>query len=743
MEQKRHYADFFYVPQDYKANMTRENINETPETWLQFYPHAKYVDFLQTLLGVINGGSKSVWLTGNYGTGKSFAALVTQKLFMDDEARVRRWFADCKNALVDGETLQNDLLARRREGTLVVFDYNAQGLGPDADLLVRLEQGVIGALNEINMIIPAKANLDEIIVRLREEGVNFFKTRDEIQDRLAYLNAGIKTTEQLIDELEKPHNPTDAPVDLLGDVQKVFHARSIYLGVTVDRFSTWINEVLKSNNLRRIVYIFDEFSGFIETNKEHLKTFEEVSGSENAVGKFYLVPVTHMSIKAYESWAAANAKKSGDRFHFRNLQMPNDTAFQLAAHAMKGIPQTSDEWKTERDKLWSAVSSIADTNFDANDVSRKSFYNILPIHPMAAFLLKFLAESAHSNQRSIFEYLKGNADGREFQDFIRIGGPGIKSKQFLTVDYLWKYFIEREDLGLNKEIISIRSEFERIKGREFQNREEDDEDIRVLKTVLLFCLLSRLNPEGHERLKPTVRNIELSFQGDGAIVNVSGIIKSLADKHCFSVVNGNIELFATYVGGAEVQKKVSELEGKFHELLSGKVQEEIKKHIKSLTSSFSAGRFDIRVSDLSHTTLTNINAATRDRYSMGLNKDNGAVCLWFVVAKNREEQLQIPEKIKALLNNLRDHRILMFALPNLSFCDSNAELWNEYVLQYAQYMLENDSAAKTQRQKAYEKLEREWFDEIKKSTQVLKVYSTVNGQVESVQEPNGTKYGIR
>ena len=48
MEQKRHYADFFYVPQDYKANMTRENINETPETWLQFYPHAKYVDFLQT-----------------------------------------------------------------------------------------------------------------------------------------------------------------------------------------------------------------------------------------------------------------------------------------------------------------------------------------------------------------------------------------------------------------------------------------------------------------------------------------------------------------------------------------------------------------------------------------------------------------------------------------------------------------------------------------------------------------------
>ena len=31
---------------------------------------------------------KSVWLTGPYGTGKTHAALVLQKLFMDDEARV-------------------------------------------------------------------------------------------------------------------------------------------------------------------------------------------------------------------------------------------------------------------------------------------------------------------------------------------------------------------------------------------------------------------------------------------------------------------------------------------------------------------------------------------------------------------------------------------------------------------------------------------------------------------------------
>lgn len=65
---------------NYTSAMTREAINTTPERWLDFYPHAKYLEFLNTLFDE----SRSVWMTGNYGTGKSNASLVTQKLFMDD-----------------------------------------------------------------------------------------------------------------------------------------------------------------------------------------------------------------------------------------------------------------------------------------------------------------------------------------------------------------------------------------------------------------------------------------------------------------------------------------------------------------------------------------------------------------------------------------------------------------------------------------------------------------------------------
>lgn len=725
----RHYSDYFTVPQDYKANMTREAINETPETWLDFYPHKKFSEFLVTLFDGITSGSKSVWMTGNYGTGKSNAALVTQKLFMDDDARVRNWFERCKAALDDRENLENGLFAYRKEGTLVVYDYNASGVGPAEEFLVRLEKGLIAALNERGLSIPASSNLASVVERLKREGTHFFITRDTIQGQLTHLHSGITTVEQLVDALNKEHNMTDAPTRLLDDVQRVFHKDSIYLNVDVTTFRQWVATIISTHNLKRIIYIFDEFSDFIDANKEQLKTFEEVTENPG-VNHFFLVPVTHLDIGAFWSENAPGAKKARDRFYFRNLHMPNETAFKLAKHAMKDNPnpQLASEWKVEKDNLWTSVSSIAD-KFNPDDVSRQSFYDILPIHPMAAFLLKFLSESARSGQRSIFEYLKGGADGKEFQDFIRLGGPEVENKQFLTVDYLWKYFMERDDLGQSKEITAIRAEYERIRNREFSNQMDDAVELRILKAILLFCLLQQLSPDGHERLKPTVENIELSFKGDGTIADTAGIVKQLAERHCFSVVNGNIGLFATTVDNAALQTKIAEQETKFHDLLHEKVEKILDEHTKNARSSHSVGRFEIRVSDPAHTTLTNITSSVRERYGKEQNKDNASVCLWFVIAKNKKEELLITEKINSILAQLRDHRILMFMFPQHSFCHDNTSLWNDYVRQYAQYLLENDSVAKNQIKTAFERLEREWFDKIKQHSTVIKVYSYNNGQI--------------
>ena len=712
--EKRVYKDYFTVPADYTANMTREAIDETPDKWLDFYPHAKYLDFLKTIFDEL----KSVWLTGNYGTGKSNAALVTQKLFMDDFNRVDRWFEEYRNVIPNCDALKDHLRQVREEGILVVYDYNASGVGPNEEFLVRLEKGLLAALKEHGYISPANANLDAVIERLKREGDNFFRTRDSMLGEMRSLKSDIYTVDQLVFRLREEGNSA-TPTHYLDDVQAVFHRDNIFLNVNVSTFRAWISAICKINNLKRIIYIFDEFSEFIDSNSGTLKTFEDVTEAP-AVNHFYLVPVTHKELSAFYGENSPGAKKARDRFYFRNLQMPNDIAFRLAAHAMKPNEKEPycSEWKKEKDSLWNSIVTVVDKFSDPETseayVARQSFYDILPIHPMAAFLLKFLAESARSNQRSIFEYLKGSADGREFQDFVATGGPQISNRQFLTVDYLWKYFMEREDSGQSRDIIALKMEYDRIKAREFANYDDEQPEIRVLKTVMLFTLLSRLNPNGHDRLRPTVENIELSFRGDGVVTDVGAYLRDLSEnRHCFSIINGNIELYSSTVGNNDLEKKKQELSNQFYDLLADECKSQMELATRSVRAKFSGGRFDIRVSDVSHTSLVNITSTSRDKYSSALNNDDGSICLWFVVAKNKDEQLQIRERQKSLLQNLRGYRIIMIDFPEITFCGKNLNLWDEYIGLRAQYILENNEGARKQIKRSYTNIENEWTATLK------------------------------
>ena len=85
----RHYTDYFIVNIGHGPIMTREEINVAPDRWLDFYPHTTFEDICRTLLSVLRTGDRSLWITGNLGTGKTNSALVLEKLFTDDEARVQ------------------------------------------------------------------------------------------------------------------------------------------------------------------------------------------------------------------------------------------------------------------------------------------------------------------------------------------------------------------------------------------------------------------------------------------------------------------------------------------------------------------------------------------------------------------------------------------------------------------------------------------------------------------------------
>ena len=91
------------------------------------------------------------------------------------------------------------------------------------------------------------------------------------------------------------------------------------------------------------------------------------------------------------------------------------------------------------------------------------------------------------------------------------------------------------------------------------------------------------------------------------------------------------------------------------------------------------------------------------------------------MAKNKSEQMQIQGKQEALLRNLRDHRIIMLAFPEITFCEKNISLWDEYVTLYAKYQLENNTSVRTQIQKSYVRIEDAWTDSLKSQNTAIDV----------------------
>ena len=698
-----YYKDYFGISEDYVPCMTREDINRDPRTWLNFYPHESFVSLLRDLLASLDGGDKSIWLTGAYGTGKSHAALVLQKLFMDDESRVKEWLE--KRSAQIPEAVRQALFAQRNTNTMVVFDTKGDGLTTPEQFLVRIENTIIQALKEKGYKIPVFGSLDKILGRIADEETNFFKKRDELQGKLCNLTPDIACVADLKKAVENPALQSG----LLSDIMTVLHARDIYINLSLDNLLLWIDEILKVNNIAKMVFIWDEFSSYIDQNRSQLTTFQEVAAAAQR-GKFFFIPVTHMKLESYLAAGSESAKKANDRFKFHTLDMPTHTALLLAADAFQ---IKNADWAREQDYLWHAISPVVTNYMAAKDSECKeqpeNFKGILPIHPMTAFVLKFLSTAVGSNQRSMFNFLKGEIGESEFQTFIANSGPELKGRQFLTVDYLWHYFIERDDLGVEKEVNEVRIEF----SKKSPTLKEDE--IRVFKAVLLYSLLGRLTGNaGHELIQPTLENVKRCFEGDSAVTGGDAIAKELEKKHCFSIINGRCEMFRATGDSEDIEKQKEKLKTQFNEqVLSQKAQPKLESKIKTFKDKL---HFEVRAASVDK--VATVCQRNKDLFGAEGNK----ILLQFIIAKDADEQLLVADKARELSKLFPEFRMLFVAVPELHFCSTKATYWDEYVDQLAHLSLATDQATKTNYTTQINLMDSAWLAKLTNPSQKLVLY---------------------
>ena len=555
MAGKKLYKDYFNIDPKYYAAVTADLIESGMVSWRSFYPHETFVKLLEKTHTVLSGKEpRSLWVEGAYGTGKSHAALTVKSLLDATDEEVKDYFDDYGLS----KDLCQKIIADKNDGFLITIHRIGSGsIRSDQDLILAVQDSIMSALEKHGITNRGEASLRDAALKWLKKKANrdYFNTLIA-EEQYAWMFGG-NDVEAVIDRLQ---NGTPAKIaKTMRDIITVAENNGITaLRLDVQGMADWIKNIISENQIKAILFVWDEFTEFFQNNPNSLTGFQtlaEISLSH----PFYFMIVSHESRSLFLN--AETAKKILDRFVPPvKIELPENMAFRLMAQAMKTTQDTmlKSEWEEYKgeltDDLAGVCSYITSSMKSTSTLGQKTVLSeqelqaIVPIHPYAALLLKHLSVAFSSNQRSMFDFIISNdmTDAKAFKWFINNYGP-LDRPNLLTIDMLWDFFYGKGQNGLNDDVRVILDSYSLLRSDKMTPDEQ-----QVLKTVLLLQAIS-LRISDVDLLKPNEQNVDLAFSGTGWS---KGKARSIAEK----LVRDGM-LFKRTVGGGKSEYTIANSTG--------------------------------------------------------------------------------------------------------------------------------------------------------------------------------------
>ena len=700
------YNIYFDVDSGYYPEINEDSVKDPNNRWEKTYAHESVVAAIAALERILsragNTDKKSLWIEGSYGTGKSRLLWTLQNLLECPAEDLIAYFNANEKLRVKVD-LREKLLAAKSKRIITTFRYASGEIVSTQNLIHTVFDSLTDSLKTAGCKFNgAKTLRGKIIAWLEADEANLQLFRAKIRNP-KYRGVGAfagNSADEILDRLKNSELSVD---ELVNEILKLGAQEGIRaFEINIDDLKSWISEVIDANKLKAIVFFWDEFTDFLNSNRNNLSDFQKLVELVNSK-PFYFVIATHMS----ESFDGDESfKKLRDRFINRNITMPNNIAFELIGHALKVKSAAAQEWafitKTLAKRTMKSRRAVA----EYIKTSEKILLDILPIHPMAALMLKNISTYFASNQRSMFNFIKTETAGVEaFQHFISTRSPQVG--EILTTEYLWKFFYEqgtdehalgRGRTNLDFIIATILDSYSFYADR-FQLA--DVEQI-VLKVVLMMEAVTRKSQlEYVKLLQPSATNLELTFEGvdalDGGVaVNVA---RTLVEKKILYRQAGPKEIFATAaMSGDQVEidaQRVDILKN-FH--LSTLVEE--AKLIDEFTLS-AAQRLRLRIDTATTETFSaKLNKLTRDGKPFQVSM---LVC--FACDEN-EMQLQT-SRIRDALSDARYCQIIFVDASECFFGKERLNRWADY-MSHTEYWRTRDSNLSNQNKSNAEDVLQEW-----------------------------------
>lgn len=556
MAESKLYKDYFNIDPKYFPQVTEALIKEGKVSWKNYFANPAFLQVIEQTYNMILGDGLSMFTWGPYGSGKSHLVLTLISMMNASDEEVTEYFQD--------QNLPSDLLTKfltmKNCGEIItIHRIGSANIISETDLILAVQQSIMKALGDKGITNQGEASMKDSFLNYLSDDLNKTYFDGVIKkDEYAFDFSG-QSADDVISVLTS--DDAVASEEMMRKVMRVMKDIGQYgLFKDANAMSDWIKDIIDKNNLKAIVFAWDEFSEFLISHPMGLtgmQTLLEISNSH----PFYFITVSHEAERVFAD--AKAAKKFLDRFQKPvEISLPENTAFKLLANALKitNDPLLSDEWNnkikpTLNNSGTGGLSQVRKTilNFERTRNGKKSEFsdedlqNVVPIHPYAALILRQIASMFNSNQRSMFDFIiSDNNDSKGFKWFINNYGPFTKIN-ILTVDLLWDFFCGKQISGLSDDVRGIFLSYDGLKSDSLLPDEQ-----RVLKTILILQAVT-VRMSNDNLLSPNAETIDLAFSGTGwpkgkALNIARGLVdkglvfeKPMANgKKEYCVANGNV-----------------------------------------------------------------------------------------------------------------------------------------------------------------------------------------------------------
>lgn len=515
------YREYFDIDEEYFPQVNDSAIAAaSPDFWTRTYPHYTFVEMLNNMERVLARQEKrSLWIEGAYGTGKSQCAYALKKILEVPEEELNAYW-NRYAPLKQKTDLLEKLIGHKKKGIITAYRYASGMIDSPRDLFLAVQETLKTSLVSANLYAGENTLKESVIAWIDEPSHKlFFDALLKKPEWSALFSQ--PSADEVLDSLRKGGEVKT----LMDNIFRLADKEGITaLNIDADRLIAWLTDIIDRNNVK-VVFIWDEFSDYFKNNRESLSEFQKLAELVN-LKPFYFIVVTHESGQLFTT-ADTTWTKVRDRFIPVQIALPDNIAFNLIGHAFNVKPAAKPEWDILADDLNDRVKNSRSKVMSVAKIDNPQVMkDIMPLHPMAALLLKNIASAFKSNQRSMFDFIKSSntEDVKAFQWFIENTGP-FGDHPLLTVDMLWNFFYEKGRDNLTSDIRLILDTFPQQ-----QNLREDEK--AVLKAILIIQAIDQRLGGTIDLFKATEQNLSYVFEGIPDIEGTksANIAKGLKEK---------------------------------------------------------------------------------------------------------------------------------------------------------------------------------------------------------------------